>query len=130
MGNNKGKATVTKVGLQPITRDGFEYENTVVFTLNENNFAKSTKDRTSLFNGKDFQITKETGEQLLKWLNDGEKMWKPIIDAAFDNPNEIEITKLEMLLEEEKAPKKAVEYFTDLQNKYFEQREQLEKETE
>jgi len=130
MGNNKGKATVTKVGLQPITRDGFEYENTVVFTLNENNFAKSTKDRTSLFNGKDFQITKSTGEDLLKWLNDGEKMWKPIIDKVFENPDEIEITKLEMLLEQEKAPKKAVEYFTNLQNKYFEEREQLEKESE
>lgn len=74
MGENNGKATVTKVGLQPITRDGFEYENTVVFTINENNFACSKKDRTSMFAGKDFQLTEEIGEQLSKWLDDGQSI--------------------------------------------------------
>ena len=78
MGSNNGKQTVTKIGLQPITRDGFEYENTIVFTLNENNFATSKKDRTSLFNGKNFKITKETGEELLGWLNDGKEPPKPM----------------------------------------------------
>jgi len=132
MGNNKGKATVTKVGLQPITRDGFEYENTVVFTLNENNFAKSTKDRTSLFNGKDFQITKETGEQLLKWLNNGEKEeidFKGPIDKMFKNPSEKTIDNCMDWLEDNKAPDDIMDYFFKLQNEYFEKREQLEKET-
>jgi len=69
--NSQGKTTVTKVGMQPITREGFEYENTVVFSLNQNHIANCTKDRTRLFDGKDFMITPEIGYELLNWLNSG-----------------------------------------------------------
>lgn len=73
MGEKDGKKTVTKMGLQPVTRDGFEYENTICFSLNDNNWARSSKDRTSLFAGRDFQITEDTGREIMEWLNDGEE---------------------------------------------------------
>jgi len=66
-----GKMGVQKVGTQPITRDGFEYEMTVVFSLNQNHYAGCSKDRTSMFDGKDFIVTRDTGKQLLEWLNSG-----------------------------------------------------------
>jgi hypothetical protein len=72
--NGEGKQVVRKVGLQPITREGFDYENTVVFDLNANHIASSCKDRTTLFDGKDFVITENTGAELLDWLNDGERV--------------------------------------------------------
>jgi hypothetical protein len=71
MGEKDGKKTVQKIGLQAVTRDGFDYENTVVFSLNEKNFAECKKDRTSIFNGLDFQITEDTGKTLLAWLESG-----------------------------------------------------------
>lgn len=72
--NSNGGKSVTKMGLQPITRDGFEYENTVVFSINENHMATCKKDRTSLFNEHDFTITEETGEKLLAFLDDGQSL--------------------------------------------------------
>ena len=132
MGNNNGKATVTKVGLQPITRDGFEYENTVVFTLNENNFAKSTKDRTSLFGGKDFQITKATGEELLKWLNDGEKEevdFKGPIDKMFLNPSTEDLEKCLKWLEKKEAPEDIMEYYKEKATEFFNTQDKLAEET-
>lgn len=69
--NKKGKAAPQKVGTAPRQRDGMEYEFTAVLSLNQNHMASSSKDRTSLFDGKDFKITRETGESLINWLNSG-----------------------------------------------------------
>jgi len=69
--NLKGQAVPKKVGTAPIQRDSIEYEFTVVYTLNQNHFAAVSKDRTSLFDGKDFAITEDTGKALLGWLNSG-----------------------------------------------------------
>jgi len=69
--NLKGQAVPKKVGTAPIQRDSIEYEFTVVYTLNQNHFATVSKDRTSLFDGKDFAITEDTGKALLGWLNSG-----------------------------------------------------------
>jgi hypothetical protein len=69
--NLKGQAVPKKVGTAPIQRDSIEYEFTVVFTLNQNHYAAVSKDRTSLFDGKDFAITEDTGKALLGWLNSG-----------------------------------------------------------
>lgn len=66
-----GKMTVEKQGTAPVQRDGVDFEFTVVFDLNQNHMAKATKDRTSLFDGKDDIITERTGKTLLKWLNTG-----------------------------------------------------------
>lgn len=73
MTENNGKKKVEKVGLKTEQRDGLDFEFTLVFRLNENHVATATKDRTSLFNGKEGVIDEEFGNILLEWLNDGEK---------------------------------------------------------
>lgn len=67
----KGKYSTVKVGLSPIQRDGMDHEFTVVFDISDEHFARSTKDRTDMFDGRNFKISTETGEELLGWLNEG-----------------------------------------------------------
>lgn len=69
---DKGKQAPKKVGLAPVQRDGMDYEFTVVLDIDvATHQATSSKDRTGLFDGQIFRPTKETGELLLSWLNDG-----------------------------------------------------------
>lgn len=67
-----GKKKVTKVGLQPVQRDGMEYEFTAVFDLSiDGHVATASKDRTMLFDGKHFKPSADTGRELLDWLDGG-----------------------------------------------------------
>lgn len=67
-----GKTNIKKVGLAPIFRDGLEYELTVFFDLSQEHIATASKDRTGLFDGKNFIPTAETGKALIEWRNGGE----------------------------------------------------------
>lgn len=67
--NQKGKQAPIKVGMAPVQRDGMEYEFTLTLDLSMNHSATVSKDRTSLFDGKVFVPTVETGKQLVDWLN-------------------------------------------------------------
>lgn len=85
----KGDRTVVeKKGLEDQVRDGFDYEMTIAFEIvSDNHLARSSKDRTSLFSGKDeFVITSRTGELIREWCNlgvDAPKL-KPILgEVAF-----------------------------------------------
>lgn len=69
--NEKGKKVPKKVGLQPVQRDGLEYEFDLVFDVTTQHLATSTKDRTSLFDGQIFTINADTGLQLREWLGTG-----------------------------------------------------------
>jgi len=69
--NQNGKDAPRKVGTAPKQRDGLEYEFTAVFNLNQQHMASVSKDRTSLFDGKDFMLDESVGVALSKWLNDG-----------------------------------------------------------
>lgn len=69
--NDKGKQTPKKVGLAPVQRDGMEYEFTVMLDVDMNHVASASKDRTSLFDGRYFRISEETGKELLAWLDTG-----------------------------------------------------------
>jgi hypothetical protein len=69
-----GKTVVKKVGMNPIQRDGLEYEFTVFLDLDYNHTASATKDRTGLFDGQVFKPTAETGARLLEWLDSGVEM--------------------------------------------------------
>lgn len=70
--NDKGKVVPVKVGLQPVQRDGLEYEFTVVFDLDlDKHVAHASKDRTTLFDGQYFTPTPDTGKQLFDWLDSG-----------------------------------------------------------
>ncbi len=68
-----GRSKVEKLGTAEQTRDGFEYELDINFEIvNERHFAKSSKDRTDLFDNKpEFLITVETGTKILEWSNTG-----------------------------------------------------------
>lgn len=80
--NDKGKKVPKKIGLQPVQRDGLEYEFDVVFDIDtKTHLANSTKDRSSIFDGETKKISAETGSALMAWLNKGK-------DAA---PSETEL---------------------------------------
>lgn len=66
-----GKTVVKKVGMNPIQRDGMEYEFTVFMDLDLSHTASASKDRTTLFDGQVFKPTPETGEMLKEWLESG-----------------------------------------------------------
>lgn len=59
-----------KVGLKGITRDGLDYEMTLVFDIDIKHFATASKDRTCLFMDKSsFIITPQTGSIIKEWCN-------------------------------------------------------------
>ena len=70
--NDNGKTVIKKVGMAPVQRDGMEYEFTVMFDLDTNHVASTSKDRTRLFDGQYFTLTRDQGAQLLGWLEHGE----------------------------------------------------------
>jgi hypothetical protein len=69
--NPKGR--VEKVGLKVITREGFDYELTTSFTLNQDHLAIADKDRTGLFNDvTPILITEEIGHKIAEWNSSGD----------------------------------------------------------
>ena len=62
---------VRKVGLDPVLREGMEYEFTVVLDISSEHVATSSKDRTGLFDGQFFTPSRETGHKILSWLKQG-----------------------------------------------------------
>ena len=66
-----GKTEIKKCGMEAIQRDGLEYEFTVFLDIAIDHNASSSKDRTSLFDGRYFVITQKIGEELRDWLNAG-----------------------------------------------------------
>jgi len=80
--NDKGKQQPKKVGLAPVQREGMEYEFTVMLDVDMNHIASASKDRTSLFDGRFFKISQETGKELLTWLEQG--VAGPDVNAILD----------------------------------------------
>lgn len=67
-----GKTVPQKVGLSPITRDGFEFELTLSFDLDLQHKAHCSKDRTHMFMDKEpVTLSVETGRKILDWCNSG-----------------------------------------------------------
>jgi len=72
--NEKGKSVPKKVGLAPVQREGMDYEFDIVLDLDLNHNAQSTKDRSSLFDGR--LVSKpddKIGKQILEWLDRGQQ---------------------------------------------------------
>lgn len=69
-----GKKSVVKLGQGSVMRDGFEYELTTVFDLAMDHSAKTSKDRTRLFDGRLEPVTEATGRELAAWLASGAPM--------------------------------------------------------
>lgn len=87
--NDKGKQQPKKVGMAPVQREGMEYEFTVMLDVDMNHVASASKDRTSLFDGQFFKITRETGETLLQWLESGSEPPKTNESVVADHLAEI-----------------------------------------
>ena len=70
--NDRGKTVPVKIGLAPVQRDSTEYEFDVVFQINREHIACTSKDTTFLdaWSG---VITPELGKQLGAWLEKGEE---------------------------------------------------------
>lgn len=81
-----GKSTVTKVWLKEVTREWFEYELTINFDINrENHLATASKDRTWIFDWKDFfLLTSKIWEEIKNWNLSWEKV-KPIEEIQQEN---------------------------------------------
>ncbi len=71
--DKNGRMVPEKVGLKPVTRDGMDYEFTLVFDLDIKNRATASKDRTGLFMGKPEQrLSTQTGKVILDWCNESQ----------------------------------------------------------
>jgi nucleoside-triphosphatase THEP1 len=67
-----GRTQVRKVGLQPVQRDGLEYEFTVVGDVTQDHELIITKTRAAWLKDKIIrEAGEELGEQLAAWLSDG-----------------------------------------------------------
>ncbi|WP_292420707.1 AAA family ATPase, partial [Methanoregula sp.] len=66
--DDRGRSFPRKIGMAPVQREGMDYEFTLVFDIDAAHIATASKDRTSLFTGKSFQPSAETGRQLKEWL--------------------------------------------------------------
>lgn len=72
LSEKNGKQVPEKVGLKGITRDGMDYEFTIVFDLDIKHNAATSKDRSGLFADKpEAIITPEYGKRILQWCNAG-----------------------------------------------------------
>lgn len=76
--DKNGKMVPERVGLKGITRDGIEYEFTIVMDIDIKHQATASKDRTGLFtNPLPFLISEKTGNKIKSWCF-GEDLLKNI----------------------------------------------------
>lgn len=80
--DDRGKTVIRKVGMQPVMRDGIEYEFDLVGDLNQEHQLVITKSRCGALDGK---IVDKPGPEiagaLLAWLSDGDELPEPEPEA-------------------------------------------------
>jgi len=75
LSEKNGKIVPEKVGLKGVTREGLDYEFTLVFDVDIKHQATASKDRTNLFMDKpQFLITDKTGEMIKSWYESGKSL--------------------------------------------------------
>jgi hypothetical protein len=75
LSEKNGKMVPEKVGLKAVTREGMDFEFTLVFDLDIKHMASASKDRTGLFMDKpEARITSEMGQKILQWCNEGKSV--------------------------------------------------------
>lgn len=91
LNEKNGKFIPQKVGMKGITREGLDYEMTLVFELDIKHNAVATKDRTGVFMGRpEFQLSETTGKRILKWCNEDHQLQdqgKKESEIPMFNPN-------------------------------------------
>jgi hypothetical protein len=85
--DNNGKTSVKKLGVGAKQRDGFEYEFTCTFTIDQKtHMAESQKDNTHIFeNDNAFLLSEAHGRRIIDWANSSEieaTVPKYVADAA------------------------------------------------
>lgn len=78
--DNNGKASVQKLGVGAKQRDGFEYEFTCTFLIDQKtSMAEAQKDNTHIFENEVATLLSEDyGERIIKWANSGEGYTPPV----------------------------------------------------
>lgn len=86
--DDKGKTTVKKLGLGGKQREGFEYEFTCTFLLDQKtNTADVQKDNTHLFeNDGTVMLTERHGEKVIEWANSDEGYTAPARATQIPTP--------------------------------------------
>jgi len=81
LSEKNGKMVPEKIGLKGVTREGLDYEFTIVLELDLKHQATATKDRTQLFMDKpSFIITPDTGKMIKQWcLSGSETVLLPVL---------------------------------------------------
>ena len=84
LSDKNGKVVPEKVGLKSITRDGMDYEFTIVFDMDIKHNCIASKDRTEIFSkSPQFIPNENTGKAILEWCGDSTDL-KELIDKGTD----------------------------------------------
>ena len=119
LSEKNGKMVPEKVGMKGITRDGMDYEFTIVFDLDLKHNATASKDRTGLFMDKpEAIITQEHGRRILQWCKKGTSLEEVILQVN-------SATSIEQL---KQLYKENPEYQAQIQPLAAVRKEQLQKE--
>lgn len=101
--DEKGKATVQKLGVGAKQRDGFEYDFTCTFLIDQKtSTAEVQKDNTHLFDQEGPTILSEThGKKVIQWANSGEGytpvVRKPEEDVVDASENDLKTIKAQIV---------------------------------
>ena len=91
LSEKNGKMVPEKVGLKGVTREGMDYEFTLMLDLDIKHNASASKDRTGLFMDKpEFIINSSTGKKILAWCNTEISSSIETIKAEIDSARDIE----------------------------------------
>lgn len=82
--NDKGKSAPKKIGLAPVQRENFDYEFYIVFDVAQNHIASVSKDRTGIFDGRNFIIDEKTGEEIKLFINSGIEVKKSLKETILE----------------------------------------------
>ena len=95
---DNSRLNVRKLGVGAKQRDGFEYEFTVTFLLDQkSNTAEAQKDNTHLFeNEPPIKLTEGHGEKIAKWTGSGEG-FTPTVRSTKSNEDVIKELKKEII---------------------------------
>lgn len=123
--DNNGKTSVKKLGVGAKQRDGFEYEFTCTFLLDQKtNTADVQKDNTHIFeNEGSILLTENHGKKLIQWSDSGEGYTPPVrkTNKEIPEPKTVkEVTAEISSLAKEKAKELGKDVVLDLLGKYHE----------
>ena len=96
--DDRGKASVQKLGVGAKQREGFEYEFTCTFLIDQKtNCAEVTKDNTHLFEHEGPKLlTEEDGKRIMRWANSGTG-YTPVNRNAQEDAEASEADKMKQL---------------------------------